>query len=162
MTSECGNEKSSSGGDSSWSTTGNVSGIVTFFYAVAAGLWLYVDLARRSSKRSKERVDSWKTAIADLQAFGDNLGLRNTENDGKDRLPHEENMRNAMSIVDGLANEFEGRASWKQIRPAKIGPWPWYKDIGRRLRLLVSKEDLDEQLAKIDGIMDALHRIQHK
>lgn len=145
---KCGSDR-----DSVLSILSNTLSIFTFLYAVAVGGAFYVSLARRSSQRKIELLESLQKSLAEAHSFGDSVEDRDYQ------VPETANLKDelaqTMHDIAGQAR-YLGRLPFRDNRQ---GPTSWYGKLVRKLRLGLLEEEIEEGQSKTDRLMEDLRSI---
>ncbi len=139
--------------DSGLSTTASIAGILTFLYALAAGLFFYsksIANSRAEMEALRESLDlSFTEAKRSITLIFRHLG----DAPGGGPLGHE-----LQVTLNRVREQLESLASRRELRD--WGSASRSKKVTRRLRFVAMREDLMKHIVEKDKMMDDLRRVQ--
>ena len=151
-------EGSSSGQDSPLSITSNLIGILTFVYALAAGLYFYASLARSSSQRKRESLVSLRKTLREARVFA--VFLEQQQQSTSSEIYSIQ--QDLDETIQQLYLHAESLAKFPSNDIKALAQRPWYGRVGYRLKFVLLREELEKGEYRKDRLMEDLRRLYTK
>ncbi len=141
--------------DSGLSTTASIAGILTFLYALTAGLFLYSKSIANSRAEMESLRESLDLSVREAKRSLELMFRRLGDTPGGGPFGHE--LEVTLERVDAQSRSI---ASRRELRD--WGPASRRKKVTRSLRFVAMREDLMKQIVEKDKMMDNLWRVQEQ